>query len=336
MKILLTTIPFLPLIGGMETVVSLLARELVRLGCEIKVVTTTPSHEVDAFSYEVIRQPSVRELLRSFLWAEVRFLHGPSLQVGWPAFGGIKRCFVVHHIWMNESSVTARLRRTLRRSLLNRCQNLAVSQALAESLPVPCSVVPNPFDDEVFRLMPEVERSRDLVFLGRLTPEKGADLVIKALDLLRQSGLTPTFTVIGDGPEKSALVSQVAQLKLEGQVRFLGQLSGAALAEELNRHRIMAVPSRWDEPYGIVALEGIACGCAIVGSSGGGLPEAVGPCGLIFPNGNVLEMTSHIANLLRDPSLAQGLLSGGAQHLQPHRPSAVAQRYLALACSEAA
>lgn len=328
----MTTVPFLPQIGGMETVVALVARELVKLGCEVKVATETPSDLTLRDGYQVVCQPHIAELLAIFRWADVCFLHGPSLKLGWPVLAGLRCCFVVHHIWMSDKHGLARL---LRRWLLKRCQNLAVSQVLASSVDAPCGLVPNPYDDEVFRLMPEVERSRDLVFLGRLTPEKGADLVIEALDLLRQSGLTPTFTVIGAGPEKGALVSQVARLKLEGQVRFLGQLSGAALAEELNRHRIMTVPSRWDEPYGIVALEGIACGCAIVGSSGGGLPEAVGPCGLIFPNGNVQEMASHIANLLRDPNLAQGLLSDGGQHLQPHRPSVVAQRYLALARSEA-
>lgn len=335
MKILLTTIPFHPLIGGMETVVSLVARELVRLGCEIKVVTATPSNQADAFSFEVIRQPSLKDLSGVFRWADACFLHGPSLQIGWPVLAGIKRCFLVHHIWMSEGGGTSWPREMLRRSLLNRCRNLAVSQALADSLPVPCSLVPNPFDDELFRWRPELERNRDLMFLGRLTPEKGVDLIIEALDLLRQSGLAPTLTVAGDGPEMNALVSLVARLKLERQVRFLGQLSGPPLAEELNRHRIMVVPSRWNEPYGIVALEGIASGCVIVGSSGGGLSEAVGQCGLIFPNGKVQPMADHIASLLSDRTFAQSLLLGAAQHLQPHRPSAVAQRYLALACGEA-
>lgn len=333
MKIAMTTVPFLPQIGGMETVAALVARELVKLGCEVKVATKTPSDLALRDGYQIVCQPQMAELLAIFRWADVCFLHGPSMKLGWPVLLGLRRCFVVHHVWMSDDHGLGRLLRLL---LLKRCRNLAVSQVLASSVPARCGLVPNPYDNEVFRLMPEVERSRDIVFLGRLTPEKGADLVIEALDLLRQSGLTPTFTVIGDGPEKSALVSQVARLRLEEQVRFLGQLSGAPLAEELNRHRIMVVPSRWDEPYGIVALEGIACGCVVVGSSGGGLPEAVGPCGLTFPNGNVVEMASHITNLLRDPGLARGLLSGGAQHLQPHRPSAVAQRYLALACSEAA
>ena len=51
------------------------------------------------------------------------------------------------------------------------------------------------------------------------------------------------------------------------------------MVEELNRHEIMVVPSRWNELFGVVALEGMACGCAMLVSDGGGLPDAVGYAG---------------------------------------------------------
>ena len=63
----------------------------------------------------------------------------------------------------------------------------------------------------------------------------------------------------------------MAALGLERQVEFTGVLQGETLVRTLNAHRIMVVPSRTPEPFGVVALEGIACGCVVVGSEGGGL-----------------------------------------------------------------
>ena len=71
-------------------------------------------------------------------------------------------------------------------------------------------------------------------------------------------------------------------LSLAENVSFVGPKSGDGLAEILNQHQILVVPSRWAEPFGIVAVEGIACGCVVVGSVAGGLPEAIGGCGVNF------------------------------------------------------
>jgi glycosyltransferase involved in cell wall biosynthesis len=96
----------------------------------------------------------------------------------------------------------------------------------------------------------------------------------------------------------------------------------------LNRHRILVVPSRWPEPFGIVALEAIACGCVVVGSAGGGLSEAIGPCGLTFPNGDGAALAHVLRELLGNPERVAELGTGGASHLARFSPSAVAKRYL--------
>lgn len=137
MKIAMTTVPFLPQYGGMETVVALLAGELVKLGCDVEIATATVSAQKDLFPYEVIRQPGRLELFRLYRWADVYLQHGPSLKFGWPVFFGRKPAAIVHHIWMSESSGIPILGRQLRLALLKRCRNFAVSDALGKSLPVP-------------------------------------------------------------------------------------------------------------------------------------------------------------------------------------------------------
>jgi glycosyltransferase involved in cell wall biosynthesis len=96
----------------------------------------------------------------------------------------------------------------------------------------------------------------------------------------------------------------------------------------LNRHRILVAPSRWQEPFGLVALEGIASGCVVVASSGGGLTDAVGGCGLIFPTGNAVALADSIEKLLTEQDLAGSLLSGATEHLKRHKQAVVAQFYL--------
>jgi glycosyltransferase involved in cell wall biosynthesis len=87
------------------------------------------------------------------------------------------------------------------------------------------------------------------------------------------------------------------------------------------------MPSRYDEPFGVAALEGIACGCAVVGSAGGGLPEAMGPCGLVFRNGSVEELADRLAQLLSDPGRLAQLRAGAAEHLAGHSSERIARLY---------
>ena len=122
----------------------------------------------------------------------------------------------------------------------------------------------------------------------------------------------------------------VADLGLRDQVTFAGAQSGEELARTFNAHRILVVPSRYKEPFGVVALEGIACGCLVVGSRGGGLPEAIGPCGLTFPNADAGALADILERLLRAPSERDRLLGAAPEHLACFQPSTIAKRYLDL------
>jgi glycogen(starch) synthase len=96
------------------------------------------------------------------------------------------------------------------------------------------------------------------------------------------------------------------------------------LSELIAEHKIMVVPSLEPEPFGIVALEGLACGCLVVASAHGGLPEAVGPHGVLFEPGNVVALADAILGADRAP----WLLNGAAQHLSKHHADYVASKYL--------
>ena len=84
----------------------------------------------------------------------------------------------------------------------------------------------------------------------------------------------------------------------------------------------------WQEPFGIVALEAIGCGCVVVGSAGGGLPEAIGPCGVTFPNHDAAALARRLAELLESGEKIAALRAAAPAHLDRHRRSVVAARYL--------
>jgi glycosyltransferase involved in cell wall biosynthesis len=187
-------------------------------------------------------------------------------------------------------------------------------------------VIPNPYDEGTFRRIPGIRRDRDLVFVGRLIPEKGADLLLEAAAALLPRSLT--VTIVGDGPMRAELEARAKNLGIQEMVCFSGAKQGGELARILNRHRIQVVPSRWQEPFGIVTLEGIACGCAVVGSDGGGLPDAIGPCGVTFRNDNASELARALGELLDDDAKRQELGAAAAAHLARHHPRVIAESYL--------
>jgi glycosyltransferase involved in cell wall biosynthesis len=90
----------------------------------------------------------------------------------------------------------------------------------------------------------------------------------------------------------------------------------------------MVIPSVYEEGFGVVALEGIACGLVPVGSNFGGLPGAIGPCGATFPLGDDCSLANLLSNLLSDHDRLARYRSEAASHLARHDPDVVANRYI--------
>jgi glycogen(starch) synthase len=328
MKILIYSPAFYPSVGGLETLVSILATEFVANGHQVKVVSQTAHGDPEQFSFEVIRCPSARRLFGLARWCDIYFQANISLRGLWPLMI-LNRPFVAsHNNWYERPDGRRGWQDYLKVYFSRRATSISVSSAVAAHVGSAQTVIPNAYRAGVFRGMPQISRNRDLVFVGRLVSDKGADVLLDALGLLKARGLTPRLTIAGDGPELSSLQAQALRLQLESQVEFVGVKRDDELAAILNAHRIMVVPSRWREPFGIVALEGIACGCVIVGSAGGGLKDAIGPCGVTFPNGDAEALAEALGGLLSDEPKLDSFRSRALTHLTRHQPVAVASAYL--------
>jgi len=323
MKILLCSHAYAPSVGGIETLSRLLAAEFVARGHEVVIVTQTAGVSPFEDPCAVVRRPSAPRLLRLVSWADVVFHNHISLRTAWPLLAIRRPWVVAHHTWIPDSFAGR-----VKKRLLRHAANIACSEAIAARIPAPAEIIANPYDDAAFRVLPDGLRHRDLVFVGRLIRDKGAHLVIEAMARLRAQGQPVTLTVIGSGPEEPVLRSLVDDLALRDQVQFAGSRLGAELVGLLNQHRVLVVPSIWEEPFGIVALEGMACGCAVIASDRGGLPDAIGSAGLTFPGDDAGALSQAIDRLLGDSSLYADLLARAPAHLANHRLAAVAGRYL--------
>lgn len=328
MRILLSSHWFSPSVGGVETVSQLLAEEFTKAGAQVKVITTTPGSNAE-FPFEVVRQPSLKQLRDLASRSDVILQNLISLRTLLPILDCRKPIVVTHASWMRRPDGVRGWENYVQLLAVRACHNVAISRAIADALPVRSVTIGNPFDAVEFDGLRERPRDKDIVFLGRLVSDKGCDVLLRALAELKSRGQRPSVTIIGDGPERLPLESLSKELGIFPQITFAGKIRQGR-GELVARHRIMAIPSLWAEPFGVVALEGIASGCAMVASSGGGLPDAIGPCGLLFPNGDAAALAAALERLLSEPQLRDALISRGPEHLERFQPAAVAKEYLTL------
>lgn len=328
MKILIYCPSFYPNIGGLETIIESLAYEFIDQGHAVKLISLTSDANNKIFPFQVIRCPQPYHFLNLTHWCDVFFQGCVSLKGLWPNLLIRRPLIITHQTWYCRSDGSHGWQDHLKHIVTKFATNISVSYAISQSLSVPSTIIPNSYRNNLFYEMPEIPRLRDLVFLGRLVSDKGVNLVLDSLVQLQAIGWTPSLTIIGQGPEEETLRQQTKAKGVADQVEFLGSQVGLKLTQLLNEHRIMVVPSLWNEPFGIVALEGIACGCVVVGSEGGGLKDAIGHCGVTFPNGDGNALTAVIADLLTHPDKLAGYRANAPAHLAHHHPSFVARSYL--------
>jgi glycosyltransferase involved in cell wall biosynthesis len=141
--------------------------------------------------------------------------------------------------------------------------------------------LPMPAPAPVAQVAPAPATARFL-FLGRIVPHKGlAWLLRNMVDLPREIVLD----VAGQGNELDAMKSLARELRLDSRVIFHGWINGETTRQLLDACTALIVPSRWHEPFGLVTLEAMARGRAVIASDTGALPEVVidKETGLIVP-----------------------------------------------------
>lgn len=157
-------------------------------------------------------------------------------------------------------------------------------------------------------------RRRGVLYVGRLSPEKGVDCLIRALSSLEGVNLQ----VLGDGPDASRLEALAKDLDVD--VGFLGWVDPDVVRSRMQEAELLCVPSLCCEACGMVALEAMAAGLPVVASDLGGLVELLdrGRAGWPVPPGDAGAWRRVIREALDDPKRAAGKAALAQTRVQAH------------------
>ncbi len=170
------------------------------------------------------------------------------------------------------------------------------------------------------------------MFLGRLVPEKGADIAIEGWKLLSVN--TPSqnhpLKVVGDGPERDRLQASAAAY---GNISFTGQLSHELAQKEISKSSVLVFPSRWKEPFGLGVIEAMAAGRPVIASAIGAPADLVdhNVTGLLVQPDNPVALAEAAESLLRDPErMAKMGRAAREKYIKDFRPISHVHKLLSI------
>jgi glycosyltransferase involved in cell wall biosynthesis len=356
MKLLIYSHYFAPSVGGVETIVTLLARNLSEMrsalpagnNLVVTVATQTPPAGFDdrTFPFRVVRAPSVLHLWRLIRQVDVVHIAGPSLLPMILAKLAGKPYVVEHHgyqaicpngvlIHQPDRAICPGHFQANHYAVCVRCQHHEMSwpNAVAKLLMMfPRHSLSRAANSNVFITRHSLDRHRfpraqviyygiepmpqasnatntthstnteptRFAYVGRLVPEKGLDILLRAATLLKNDGLSFELLLIGDGPERAKLETQIGTDNLHDVARVIGFLRGSALTDQMNKVDAVVMPSMWEETAGLAAIEQMMRGRIVIASDIGGLGEVVGSAGLKFPAGDAECLAAQMKGVIQD------------------------------------
>jgi glycogen synthase len=217
-------------------------------------------------------------------------------------------------------------------------RRIACSQFLAASysFPWPIHTVynPAPIVSHPPKTLNQLAQPYRFVYVGRLSPDKGVDLLLQATKSLHDRGATFQVLILGDGPAAADLKTLSHELGISDCVQFLGVCSHADVLSHLQSALALVVPSRWQEPAGYVTCEASSVQTCSIVAQVGGLPELATPYSLQFAQADSPALATALQTCLDDPTEALDRGRQAQQYvLETFSPSPIARQLLTL-CQE--
>jgi len=155
---------------------------------------------------------------------------------------------------------------------------------------------------------------------GRLVPEKGIDVLLQAFARVAARHPRSRLVVAGGGREAPALRTLARSLRIGDRVDFRGPMPHEDVLVALRSAWVACVPSVWEEPFGMTALEAQMNGVAVVASRAGGLPEIVsdGETGHLVPPGDVDALADCLDDCFSDGAATAALGVRGHESVREH------------------
>lgn len=271
----------------------------------------------------------IRQLSHA-LHVDVVHAHGYKADVyAWMALRGsttplISTC----HTWY-DNNLAVRLYGALDRFLLKQFDAVvAVSDEVRDRLlragvaPAKVSIIRNGIDLRPFLHAEQARRQRQtqttgaslrIGLVGRLAPEKGVDLFLRAAAETAQAFPDASFVIAGDGPDRGSLERLIEELGLQGRASLLGRTDD--MIGFYGSLDVLVSASR-QEGLPIALLEGMASALPVVATAVGAVPQVVrdGQTGILLPPGDPSRLSVAVQQMLRDDHLRSNL-GKAAQHL---------------------
>jgi glycosyltransferase involved in cell wall biosynthesis len=149
-----------------------------------------------------------------------------------------------------------------------------------------------------------------VVCAGRIVAPKGVEVLVRAA-----REVDAEFVVCGDGPRLESVRRLASRLGVQARIEFRGWLAADELARELEAASVVAVPSLWPEPFGLVGIEGFAAARPAVASATGGIGDWLdhGVSGLAVPPGDARALALALEELLSDPQRREQMGAAGSR-----------------------
>lgn len=155
-------------------------------------------------------------------------------------------------------------------------------------------------------------KKKEILFVGRLVPEKGVDLYVDVIQNIAKKFPDWTFDMIGsyrlgDNKEMGSFANQVIKkfLKIGSQAKFHGFQNQRFVEKKMESASVIIIPSIWQEPFGLVAAEAMSYGICIIASKVGGIPEIIKDNGILIENINKKNLQNNLLRVIQNVKLRE-------------------------------
>lgn len=188
---------------------------------------------------------------------------------------------------------------------------VAVSNGVLESFPKymqrNATVIPNPINIKKIDKTKNIGTRKKIIGMGRLTYQKGFDILIRAFDMIKEKHSDWDLEIYGEGPLRNQLENIIADLKLTGRVKLPGLVTNPA--EKLSAADIFVLSSRF-EGFGIVIIEAMACGLPVISFDCPSGPSEIinnGVDGILVPPDDMETLSEKMDELITDKNKREKL-----------------------------